>query len=152
MTNEYPPTIDQFLTAFFERHRTGKPAATVARIDYLDTLLRRCLEEDNDWLDCPECRSLVALERLVNPVNPFATVISLEKLVTALAYFVHSPWLRSDPAMQAAQWRLVEALLDALDAHPRMDWWGLEQTSAVLRGHIDHGLRRSNRTKGHRRR
>jgi hypothetical protein len=148
MTYEFPPTIDQFLTAFVERHRAGKPAAAVARIDYLDALLRQCLEEDNHWLECPECRSLVALERLVNPVNPFATVISLEKLVTALAYFVHSPWLRSDPAMQAAQWRLVEALLDALEAHPRMDWWGLHETRSMLRRHIDHGLRRS---KGERR-
>ena len=30
-----PATIDPFLTAFVERHRSGKPAAVVARIDLL---------------------------------------------------------------------------------------------------------------------
>jgi hypothetical protein len=143
-------TIDPFLTAFFERYRVGKPPAVVARIDYLDTLLRRCLEEDNAWLDCRECRSLVALERLVNPVDPFATVISLENLVTALAYFVHAPWLRSDPAMQAAQWRIVEAMLDDLEDRPDFDWSGLGQTHGMLRAHIHSGLRRASRARGSR--
>jgi hypothetical protein len=150
MTHPLPTTIDPFLTAFFERHRVGKPAAVVARIDYLDVLLRRCLEEESGWLECVECQALVSLERAVNPVNPFATVMALDKLVPALAYFVHAPWLRSDAAMQAAQWRLVEAILDALEESPDVDWWGLHQTLGMLRAHIHSGLGRSGRPRGRR--
>jgi hypothetical protein len=150
MTHRLPTTIDPFLTAFFGRYRAGKPSAAVARIDYLDTLLRRCLEEESAWLQCVECQSLISLERAVNHANPFATVMPLEKLVPALGYFVHAPWLRSDAAMQAAQWRLVEALLDGLEDRPDFDWSGLGQTHGMLRAHIHSGLRRASRARGSR--
>jgi hypothetical protein len=121
MTGHDAPTIDPFLTAFFADLHRRRPASEAARIDYLDRLLRRCLEEESGSLTCTECHSVLALERLVNGTNPFATAMSLANLVPAREYFVHSPWLRSDPAMQAAQWKLVEALLDALEDSPHMD-------------------------------
>lgn len=145
-------TIAPFLTAFFEAYRVGKPATELSRITYLDALLRRCLEAASDRIDCDECEAAIAIERVFNPVDPFASSMGLDKLLQVLGIFVHSPWLRSDDAMQAAQWRLVRGLVDALEFTPVMISFDFEEHIVWLRDHIDQGLRRTSQRRSPRRR
>jgi len=136
-------TIAPFLTAFFEAYRVGRPATELGRITYLDALLRRCLEAASDRIDCDECEAAIAIERVFNPVDPFASTMRLDKLLQVLGAFVHSPWLRSDAAMQAAQWRLVREIVDVLEVDPFVVSLGFEELIVWLRDHIDQGLRRT---------
>jgi len=145
-------TIGPFLSAFFEAYRVGKPASELDRITYLDALLRRCLESAADRVDCDECQAAIAIERVFNPVDPFATSMGLDKLLLVLGDFVHSPWLRSDVAMQAAQWRLVREIVDAVEFAPVIFALHFEDHIVWLRDHIDRGLRRTSQRRSPRRR
>ncbi|MET4581759.1 hypothetical protein ABIE21_001249 [Conyzicola nivalis] len=149
-TNEI--TIAPFLTAFVEAYRADKPAAEVKRITYLDALLRRCVEATSDRGLCDECRVLLDFERAFNPVDPFASAMGMEKLIYILGVFVHSPWLRSDVAMEAAQWRFVRELVRILEVTPIVVSLGYRDEIEWLREHIDRGLRSTSQRRSSRRR
>ena len=151
MTNPYL-TIDPFLTSFVKAHGAGKPAAVVSRIEYLDALLRRCLEEQDDEVQCVECRARLSIEKVFNSVNPFATAMWLDRLLWALGYFVHSPWLRSDTVMQAEQWRFVKAIVESVVQTPHFREYYLTPDLArqitMLRDHVRHGLQCTSQLRG----
>lgn len=149
-TNEI--TIAPFLTAFVETYRAGKPAAEVKRITYLDALLRSCVEATSDRGFCDGCRALLAIEKVFNPVDPFASSMGIEKLIFVLGVFVHSPWLRSDLAMEAAQWRFVRELVRILEVTPIVVSLGYRDEIEWLREHIDRGLRGTSQRRSTRRR
>jgi len=107
-------TIDRFLTPFVADYQSGKPITTALRIERLDMLLRQCVEAQDETVRCVECRAILSLEKVFNPVDPFATSMGVDRLLYALGAFVHSPWLRSDSEMQAEQWRFVRAIVDAV--------------------------------------
>jgi len=144
-------TIDRFLTPFVAAYSAGKPIVTVLRIDRLDTLLRACVEDQDRTVQCVECRAVLSIEKVFNEVNPFAASMTLDRLLYALGFFVHSPWLRSDPEMQAEQWRFVRAIVDAVERtprfHERLMTPNLERQITMLREHITHGLRRSSQAR-----
>jgi hypothetical protein len=149
-TNEI--TIAPFLTAFVEAYRADKPAAEVKRIAYLDALLRSCVEATSDRGLCDDCRALLEFERAFNLVDPFASAMGIEKLIYVLGVFVHSPWLRSDVAMEAAQWRFVRELVRILEVTPVVVTLGYDDEIEWLREHIDRGLRRTSQRRSSRRR
>jgi hypothetical protein len=144
MTND-TLTIDRFLTPFLAAYSAGKPIVTVLRIERLDILLRECIEAQDHTVQCVDCRAVLAIEKVFNTVNPFATAMGVDRLLYALGAFVHSPWLRSDPLMQAEQWRLVRALVDAVERTPRFAELhltpDLERQITMLREHVKYGLR-----------
>ena len=150
ITNEI--TIAPFLTAFVEAYRADEPASERKRIAYLDVLLRRCVEATSDRGLCDGCRALLAVERVFNPVDPFASAMGIEKLIYILGVFVHSPWLRSDVAMEAAQWRFVRELVRILEVTPVVVSNGYDDEIEWLREHIDRGLRRTSQRRSARRR
>lgn len=145
-----PTTIEPFLTAVLERYRAGKSPAERDRIDRLDTLLRRCLEEVGTAGSCADCQRLLEAERVFDPVGAFARVMHVESLVYVLVYFVHAPWLRADPQLRDAQWRFVEVLLDAAEstAMPASDQ--LVDALVTLREHIWWGQNGGRRRRGSR--
>ncbi|WP_411699664.1 hypothetical protein [Conyzicola sp.] len=144
MTND-TLTINQFLTPFVAAYSAGKPLVTVLRIERLDILLRECIEAQDDTVHCVDCRAALAIEKVFNTVNPFATAMAVDRLLYALGPFVHSPWLRSDPLMQAEQWRLVRAIVDAVERTPGFDEIHmtpyLARQITMLREHVTYGLR-----------
>jgi hypothetical protein len=144
MTNE-PLTIDRFLTPFLAAYGAGKPIVTALRIERLDILLRECIEAQDETVTCVDCRAALAIENVFNSANPFASVMGVDRLLYALGAFVHAPWLRSDPLMQAEQWRLVRAVVDAVERTPRFAELHLTAELArqitMLREHVSYGLR-----------
>ena len=144
-------TIDPFLTAFVAAHQAGKPITTALRIERLDELLRECLEEQDATVECVECRAVLAIERVFNPVNPFAASMTLDRLLYALGPFVHAPWLRTDPEMQAEQWRFVRAIVEAVQRtplfHERFGSPAIARQLAMLDDHVARGLRRSSQAR-----
>jgi hypothetical protein len=144
-------TIDQFLTPFIAAHQAGKPITTALRIERLDALLRACIEDQDQTVTCVECCAALSIERVFNAVNPFATVMGLDRLLYALGTFVHTPWLRSDPEMQAEQWRLVRAIVDAVlrapGFHERHMTPELERQITMLREHVTWGLHRTSQAR-----
>jgi hypothetical protein len=147
-------TIDRFLTPFVVAHQAGKPIVTVMRIDRLDRILRTCIEAQESGMQCVECRAIYLIEKAFNPVNPYATSMNVDLLLYALGAFVHSPWLQRDVEMQAEQWRLVRAIVDAVERTP-----GFEQRHAtpqlarqitMLRDHVTWGLHRTSQARGRR--
>jgi len=147
-------TIDRFLTPFVASYTAGKPVVTALRIDRLDTLLRECVEDQDRTVECVECRAVLSIEKVFNAVNPFAASMTLDRLLYALGHYVHSPWLRSDPEMQAEQWRFVRAIVDAVERTPRFHERhmtpNLERQITMLREHITYGLRRTAQARGRR--
>ena len=136
-------TIDSFLGPFLAQYRRGKSADAVRRIDYLERLLGDCMEDAALHRVCDDCREMLALERMIDPVGAFPRVMDVECLVDVLLAFVHRPWLRSDPAMQRAQWRLVEAAVVALGEYG-VSWSpSLERSLKSLVDHVDYELHRS---------
>jgi len=144
-------TIDRFLTPFVPLHQSGKPLVTVMRIDRLDRILRQCIEAQEDGVHCLECRALLLIEKAFNSVNPVASALSVDRLLFALGAYVHSPWLQSDVAMQAEQWRFVRAIVDAVERTPEFDQRymtpQLERQIVMLREHVSWGLRRSSQAR-----
>lgn len=140
MKNSYL-TIDPFLTASTDAYCARLDEVDAVRVRYLDTLLRQCVEELAFDVQCVECRALLTLERAFNPANPYATSMSLTNLLNALFSFVHVPWLRSDVAMAAAQWKFVRALLDALEQSPLALTARRRADVVMLRKHITAGLK-----------
>jgi hypothetical protein len=140
----YPrETIDPFLTAFVAHYRRGKTPESAKRIDYLHTLLRRCLEAEGEKIaSCDECRALLAAERSFRPDDAFARLMDVELLVFALEYFIHPPWLRSDPAMATAQWRFVDAMLASLGENGFDQCECIQQSLGSITAHIDRALGR----------
>ena len=147
-------TIDQFLTSFVAAHQAGKPITTALRIEQLDTLLRACLEEQDDTVQCVECRAILSIEKAFNSVNPFATSMAVDRLLYALGAYVHAPWLRSNAEMQAEQWRFVSAMVDAIERTPRFESLYLTPHLArqitMLREHVKYGLHRTSQARGRR--
>ena len=135
--------IDPFLTAFVARLRRAVDAPNRGRIDYLDGLLRRFLEETTTRVSCAHCQTLLDAERVLDPEGAFARTMDLEDLVFTLGGFIHSPWLRDDPKMRIVQWRFVEALLIDIQQTPMHDCEELDMRYADLWGHINWALRRS---------
>ena len=150
MTN-HNLTIDEFLTPFVADYGAGKHIVTALRIERLDALLRECVEAQDGAVQCAECRALISIEKVFNPDNPVATAMGLEHLVFSLWHFVHSPWLRSDVAMQAEQWRFVRAIVDAVERTPRFRELhlspALERQIAGLRDHVTWGLKRTSQAR-----
>ena len=144
-------TIDQFLTPFIAAHQAGKPITTALRIERLDALLRDCIEDQDQTVACVECRAALSIERVFNEVNPFASVMALDRLLYALGAFVHAPWLRSDPEMQAEQWRLVRAIVDGVLRVPGFEERHmtpeLERQITMLREHVTWGLHRTSQAR-----
>jgi len=147
-------TIDRFLTPFVVAHQAGKPIVTVLRIDRLDRILRRCIEEQESRVQCVDCRAIYLIEKAFNPVNPFATSMSVDRLIYALGEFVHSPWLQDDVEMQAEQWRFVRAIVDAVERTPGFEERHmtpqLERQITMLRDHVRWGLHRTSQARGRR--
>lgn len=142
MTQE-PELIDPFLAEFVDRYRRSSELSIRGRIDYLDKLLRRYLDEASIDYPCPFCRVLLDAERLLDPEGAFTRVMNLEDLVFMLSGFIHRPWLRDDPLMQRAQWKFVEALLIAIQAAPMHECEDLNKRYVHLWQHINWALRRS---------
>jgi hypothetical protein len=143
-------TIDSFLGPFLTGYRLGKSADTLRRIDYLERLLSACMEDAASNRVCDDCREMLALERIIDPVGAFPRVMEVECLADVLLAFVHRPWLRSDPVMQRAQWKLVEAAVDALLVLG-LDWTpALQASLGSLVDHIDWELHRPAWRKRHR--
>jgi len=151
MTNDNL-TIDQFLTPFVVAHQAGRPLATVMRIDRLDRILRQCVEAQEHTVQCVECRAVYLIERAFNPDNPFATAMSVDRLLFALGAFVHAPWLQGDPVMQAEQWRFVRAIVEAVERTPEFDdrymTPELARQITMLREHVTWGLHRTSQARG----
>jgi hypothetical protein len=145
-------TIDRFLTPFVAAHQAGKPIVTVLRIDRLDRILRRCIEQQERTVECVECRAAYLIEKAFNPDNPFATSMSVDRLLYALGAYVHAPWLQSDPVMQAEQWRFVRAIVDAVERTPGFDERhmtpDLARQITMLREHVKYGLHRTSQALG----
>jgi hypothetical protein len=140
-------TIDKFLTPFVADFQAGKPITTALRIERLDKLLRECVEAQDGTVQCVECRAILSIEKVFNPIDPFATSMNVDRLLWALGAFVHSPWLRSDPEMQAEQWRFTKAIVDAVQRTPRFEERfmtpELARQIAMLRDHVKWGLHRT---------
>ena len=140
---EQTATIDSFLGPFLQGYRRGRSADTLRRIDYLERLLHECMEDAATNRVCDDCREMLALERIIDPVGAFPRVMEVECLPGVLLAFVHRPWLRSDPVMRRAQWKFVEAALDALLEHG-LGWSVSVQASlGSLVDHIDWELHRA---------
>jgi len=133
-------TIEQFLGPFIAGYRRGKSAAAVRRIDRIETLLRECMEDAALNRVCDDCREMLALERILDPVGAYERVMEVECLVSILLAFVHAPWLQPDPALQWAQWRFVSAAVSALNR--RGLFWSpdMERSLASLVDHVDAAL------------
>jgi hypothetical protein len=136
-------TIDAFLRPFLSEYRRGRSADSLRRIDALARLLGECMEDVALHRVCDDCRVMLALERMIDPVGAFPRVMAVECLFDVLLAFVHRPWLRSEPVMRRAQWEFVEAAVAALGEHGV--WWSpdLERTVASLVDHVDYELHRS---------
>jgi hypothetical protein len=140
MTTE-PIAIDPFLSAFVDSCARKKTAKELGRLAYLDALLRRCIEETGPDLLCPECRAMLDVERVFDPVGACARMMRLDCLALVLVRFVHRPWLRADPVLRLAQWRFVEGLLAELEKTPLPATREFADALASLHSHVDGALR-----------
>lgn len=130
-------SIEAFLGPFVSGYRRGKSAASVRRIDHVEQLLRDSMEDAALHRVCDDCREMLALERILDPVGAFARVMEVECLPDVLLSFVHAPWLQSDPALQRAQWRFVAAAVAALGRYGLRSSPEMERTLGSLVAHID---------------
>lgn len=140
MTTE-PLAIDPFLTAFVTSYARGRAAPQLARIAYLDALLRRCVEETGPSLLCPECRIMLDVERVFDPTGACARIMRLDCLVLVLVTFIHRPWLRAEPVLRTAQWHFVDRLLGELEKTPLPASAQIRDALSALHGHVDGALR-----------
>jgi hypothetical protein len=133
-------TIEEFLGPFLAGYRRGKSAAAQRRIDRFEQLLRDCMEDAADNTVCDDCREMLALERILDPVDAFPRVMEIEVLVDVLLAFVHPPWLQGDLATQHAQWRFVAAAVAALGRRGLRSSAGVDRSLASLVAHLDAAL------------
>jgi hypothetical protein len=132
------PHIDEILTAFLAARVKDKTGLRRRRIVAADEQLRRCLEAEGHRALTDGDRSVLDLEREIEPQDAFVRTMHGDDLLLMLSTFVQEPWLPPDRIDRDVQIRYADALISQLVSwrlvRPSDGLYALiEAQSAILR-------------------
>lgn len=130
------PHVEEILTAFVSAQLKDKTGMRRRRIETANEQLRQCLEDEGHRVLTDGDRSVLDLERELEPQGAFVRTMHADDLLLGLGIYVSEPWLLPDRIDRGVQLRFAEMLAIQLISWRLVNQWDWSCALIDLRGTI----------------